>query len=140
MKIANKKIHPSFIIYLVSMVLPIFFNGGLLLGIMGLFLGWVGILGGSLFISLSWISNFMYLFSLLATKLNLKTQIILSGTAIVLGLFAIGIRELPENSGGKNMEVYVGFGYIAWMASFIYLFVEQIKELNILSKQHSNKV
>ncbi|WP_321827708.1 hypothetical protein [Maribacter dokdonensis] len=44
MKIANKEIHPSFINYLVSMVLPIFFNAGLLLGIMGLFLGWAGIL------------------------------------------------------------------------------------------------
>ncbi|MEP2687370.1 hypothetical protein [Maribacter dokdonensis] len=101
---------------------------------MGLFLGWAGILVGNLFISLSWVSNFLYLISFLATKLNLKTQIKLSGAAIILGLFAIGIRELPENAGGKNMEVYVGFGYITWMISFIYLFLDQVKELKVLSK------
>ena len=111
------------------MVLPIFFNVLTLLGFMGLLLGWIGLIGGDLFIGLPWLSNIFYLVSLLATKMKLKTRIGLTITAVVFGLFAIGIREIPENEGGNNTDVYVGLGFLIWMASFVYLLVDQVKAL-----------
>ena len=109
------------------MFLPIFINA-FVLGFMGLLLGWIGLLGGNLLIGLSWLSNIFYLVSLVGTNFNLKTRIGLSITAILFGLLAIGIREIPENEGGNTMEVYVGLGYLVWMASFVHLYLDQRKE------------
>ncbi|MCF1192212.1 hypothetical protein LRR18_11505 [Mangrovimonas sp. AS39] len=129
MEIANKKIHPSVLLYLLSMVFPIFINAWTLLGFMGLLIGWIGLLGGDLLIGLPWSSNLFYLISLFGKKLNLKIRIAFSTIATTFGLVALGIREIPENEGGGNTEVYVGIGFTLWIASYTYLLVDQLKEL-----------
>jgi hypothetical protein len=125
----NKNIHASFLIYILSMITPIFIGAWTLFGLLGVLLGWMGLLGGDLLIGLPWVSNVLYLISLFVRRLNLKIRIVLSIVAVAFGLLAVGIREIPENEGGGTTEVYVGFGFIIWMASFVYLLVDQIKEL-----------
>lgn len=61
--------------------------------------------------------------------MDLKKRIGLSIIAVVFKPVAIGIREIPENEGGGNMDVYVGIRFVIWMPSFIHLLVDQIKEL-----------
>ncbi|MCE2612314.1 hypothetical protein LVD13_04960 [Flavobacteriaceae bacterium D16] len=133
LEIFNKKVHFSFLLFLLSMVLPIFINAWSLLGFMGFLLGWIGLISGKLLIGLPWISNILYLVSLLATRIKLKNRIKISSIAIIFGLLAIGIREIPENEGGNTMTVYVGLGWLVWMASFIYLLKDQVKEYKELN-------
>ena len=47
---------------------------------------------------------------------------------MLFGLLAIGVTRIPLDEGGAYEDVYVGFGFLLWMASFILIFVGQIKE------------
>ncbi len=105
-----------------------FIGSWTLLGIFGLLIGWIGLLELNPFIGLPWISNLLYFISLFSKNLKLDFRIGITITAICFGLFAIGIREVPENEGGGTTSVYVGIGFVIWMSSFIYLLTDQIKE------------
>ena len=95
-------------------------------------MGWIGLFELNPFIGLPWLSNLFYFISLFSSKLKLDFRIGLTISAICFGLFAIGIQEVPENEGGGTTSVAVGFGFIVWLSSFIYLLTDQIKERKTL--------
>jgi len=118
----------SMILYGIALFTPMFF-GTWTLGIFGLIMGWLGIFAIDPFVIIPWIANFVYFGNLIFKTLNLKTKIGLSITTIIFALFVIGLRELPENEGGRNSDIVVGIGFGLWILSFITLFIGQIKEL-----------
>jgi len=126
----------SMLLYGVALITPMFF-GTWTIGIFGLIMGWIGIFAFEPFVAIPWIANFLYFGNLILNKLNLKTKIGLSFLTIICALFVIGLRELPENEGGRNSDIIVGIGFIIWISSFIVLLVGQLKEKN---KNRGNNV
>ncbi|WP_146190713.1 hypothetical protein [Polaribacter aquimarinus] len=107
-------------------MLPMFIGAWLFLGLFGLLVGWMGLLEP--IIGLPWLANVLYFINLYFKKWRLKIRILISIATIVFGLFAIGIRSVPRDEGGGITEVFVGFGFLIWMMSFVFLLISQIRE------------
>lgn len=114
-------------LFVIALFTPMFFGAWALIGIFGIFIGWIGVIEFHPLIGLPWIANVLYFIILISKKLNLKIKLILSILMVVFGLFAIGITEVPKDEGGGNYDVTVGIGFGLWILSFIFLMLEQIK-------------
>lgn len=117
----------SMILYGIALFTPMFF-GSWALGIYGLIMGWLGIFAIEPFVAIPWSANFLYFSNLILKKINLKAKIGISLLTIIFALFAIGLRELPENEGGQNSDIVVGIGFLIWIMSFTVLLLAQLKE------------
>lgn len=117
----------SMLLYGIALFTPMFF-GNWTIGVFGLIMGWLGIFALEPFVAIPWIANFLYFGNLIFNKLNLKTKIGLSILTIICALFVIGLRELPENEGGRNSDIVVGIGFIIWLSSFVILLIRQLRE------------
>ena len=126
-KLTYKQI--SMLLYGVALITPMFF-GTWTIGVFGLIMGWLGIFALEPFVAIPWIANFLYFGNLTFNKLNLKTKIRISILTIICALFVIGLRELPENEGGRNSDIVVGIGFIIWFSSFVVLLIGQLNEKN----------
>ena len=126
-KLTYKQI--SMLLYGIALITPMFF-GTWTIGVFGLIMGWLGIFALEPFVAIPWVANFLYFGNLIFKNLNLKTKIGLSILTIIFALFVIGLRELPENEGGRNSDIVVGIGFIIWISSFIVLLIGQLKEKN----------
>ncbi|PWG06063.1 hypothetical protein DIS07_06425 [Polaribacter aquimarinus] len=116
----------SILLYILALMLPMFIGAWLFLGLFGLLVGWMGLLEP--IIGLPWLANVLYFINLYFKKWRLKIRILISIATIVFGLFAIGIRSVPRDEGGGITEVFVGFGFLIWMMSFVFLLISQIRE------------
>ena len=125
-KISYKQLSVFF--YGISLATPTFIGAWLFMGFMCLGLGWIGVLQFDPIIGLPWLANVFYLLIFIFNKKDVVKRIIFSILCICLGLFAIGIRTLPRDEGGGNYEVFVGFGFLFWMLSFVIMLLGQIKE------------
>jgi len=112
--------------YFISAIVPIFF-GSNDVGIIGLFMGWMGVLILDPFIGLPWIANFLYWINLALPNSKNTFGIFLSVITIVCGLFLIGVREIPVDEGGGSYSVIVGIGFGIWIASFVLLLIDRLK-------------
>ncbi|WP_289046756.1 hypothetical protein [uncultured Olleya sp.] len=119
----------SMFLYGIALITPMFF-GTWTIGVFGLIMGWLGIFALEPFVAIPWIANFLYFGNLIFNKLNLKTKIGISVLNIIFALFVIGLRELPENEGGRNSDIVVGIGFLIWISSFVVLLIGQLKEKN----------
>ena len=126
-KLTYKQI--SMLLYGVALITPMFF-GTWTIGVFGLIMGWLGIFALEPFVAIPWFANFLYFGNLIFNKLNLKTKIGISVLTIIFALFVVGLRELPENEGGRNSDIVVGIGFLIWISSFIVLLIGQLKEKN----------
>jgi len=124
-KLTYKQI--SMLLYGVALITPMFL-GTWTIGVFGLIMGWLGIFALEPYIAFPWIANLFYFGNLIFYKLNLKTKIRISILTIICALFIIGLRELPENGGGRNSNIVVGIGFIIWISSFVVLLIGQVKE------------
>lgn len=120
------------VLYGIALFTPTFF-GTWTIGVFGLIMGWLGIFVLEPFVVIPWFENFLYFGNLIFNKLNLKTKIGISVLTIIFALFVIGLRELPENEGGRNSDIVVGIGFLIWISSFIVLLIGQLKEKKTLS-------
>ncbi|GAB1308549.1 hypothetical protein KH5_12320 [Urechidicola sp. KH5] len=119
----------SMLLYGIALITPMFF-GTWTIGVFGLIMGWLGIFALEPFVAIPWLANFLYFGNLIFKKLNLKTKVVISILTIIFALFVIGLRELPENEGGRNSGIVVGIGFVIWISSFIVLLIGQLKEKN----------
>jgi hypothetical protein len=115
------------ILYGISLITPMFF-GTWTIGFLGLILGWMGILIFDPFVGLPWLANLFYIANLILKNLNRKLKIAISILTIVLALFVIGLRKIPEHEGGLNSDIVVGPGFVLWISSFIILLIGQLTE------------
>ncbi|HAA10506.1 MAG TPA: hypothetical protein DCE41_01950 [Cytophagales bacterium] len=115
----------SVIIYLLSLVIPIFTGSGWF-GFFGLLYGWMGVVVWDPFIGLPWLANVLYFTNLALKKQPREWQIILSAVTLLFALSATGIREVPVDEGGTYESVSVGVGFGCWLGSFVLLLIHQI--------------
>ncbi|MBO6881196.1 MAG: hypothetical protein JJ870_11615 [Winogradskyella sp.] len=97
-------------------------------GFFALILGWIGIASLDIFIGLPWLANLLFFAALIFYKMNKNYKIVLSVLTIILGLFTLGINEIPADEGGAYYSVSVGVGFLFWMSSFIVLLISSIKQ------------
>jgi hypothetical protein len=117
----------SIILYGVSLFTPIFI-GNWDIGLVALMMGWMGVLSMDMFFAFPWIANLTYFACLIVDRSKKRIRIALNVLTIVLGLFAIGITEAPKIEG--NEDVFVGVGFIIWLASFIMLLLYNLNLKN----------
>lgn len=117
----------SILFYGIALITPMFF-GTWTIGVFGLIMGWLGFFTLDPFVALPWLANFLFFANLIFDKLHLKTKIGVSILTIIFAFFVIGLRELPENEGGRNSDIVVGIGFIIWLSSFVVLLIGQLKE------------
>ena len=118
----------SVFLYVISFVTPVFIGAWFYVGVICFIWGWIGLLSFEWTMGLPWLANLLFFTNLILGKRKINLRIKLSAISILFGLCAIGIRELPRDEGGGNYEVYVGFGFLFWILSFIILLISQIKE------------
>ena len=111
----------SLFLYSVACFTPIFI-GAEHLGWVGLWLGWAA-LETELGIGLPWLANVFFFANLILWRLNRSIKISLSVLTILLALIATGINEDPDGSGEP---VFVGFGFVFWLLSFVSLLLGQL--------------
>lgn len=116
----------SIVAYFLSAIVPIFF-GSSDVGVIGLFVGWIGVLSLDPFIGLPWIANFLYWINIGLPTTKNKIGIYLSVVTIGFGLLLIGVREIPVDEGGGSHSVIVGVGFGIWISSFVLLLIDRLK-------------
>jgi hypothetical protein len=125
----------SIILYLVSLITPVFFGNWESIGLVALTMGWMGVFALEITIGLPWTANLIYFSCILIPKKNIKTRLFLSGIMIIFGLFAFGINEIPIDEGGGYDKVYPGFGMLLWLSSFVTLL---LFNMNLSKKEKQN--
>lgn len=124
----------SKILYLVSLVLPSFIGAWGMLGFFCILIGWISVLQLDPIVGLPWLANILYWIVLLLKDRKIELRVFLSSLSIVFGFFAVGITAIPKDEGGGNYDVFVGIGFLFWMASFVLILIDQIKEYKKTSK------
>ena len=124
-------------LYLISLFTKSFTGGGGVHGILTLIYGGFSILIGNLFAFGAWSANILFFISLIR-KIKLKTKLILSGIAVLLGTLALFVTELPMHMGSSTSFVKIGIGFYFWIGSFILLFMKNLMEYFKLNKEHQS--
>lgn len=118
----------SVLLYIISVITPTCIGVWTFVGFFCLMFGWIGLFSWEWTMGLPWLANIFFYINLVLNRRALKLRMIFSLISISFGLLAIGITRIPLDEGGAYEDVYVGFGFLLWMASFILIFVGQIKE------------
>lgn len=118
----------SGIVYLAALALPVFNftskNNDSFIGILVLFLGWLGPFVGDAGNALGWYANVFLFFgwgALLLGKFRPLSiaAVIALGIGLVIALTSFGVTRLPVNEAGTTQPVTFGAGLYAWLASFV---------------------
>tara|TARA_Y100000114_G_scaffold111643_1_gene105397 strand:+ start:16221 stop:16622 length:402 start_codon:yes stop_codon:yes gene_type:complete len=111
----------SFLLYIVSLVMPAFwFND--LLGFHCLILGWIGVFDLSFF-GLAWLANPCYFIGLIISKNYPRQKLMFASLAILFSLFTFLIPEIPNDTSSASTKTAVGIGFALWFLSFLTLFI-----------------
>lgn len=121
-------------LYLISLVTESFSGSGGVYGIFALLFGGFSILMGNLFASGAWTANILFFIALIR-KSKLNTKLTLSGMAVLLGILAVFVTDIPMNMGTSTSPVIVGIGFYFWIGSLTFLFVKNLMEYIKLNKK-----
>lgn len=115
------------ITYLISLFMESFNGNGGVIGIFALIFGGFSIFVGNLLAFGAWTANILFLTALLR-KSKIKIRLYLSGIAVLLGLLAIFVNDLPMHMGSSTSTVTLGTGFYCWIGSLALLFVKNLVE------------
>ena len=121
-------------LYLISLFTESFSGSGGVYGIFALIFGGFSILIGNLFAFGAWTANILFFIALIR-KSKLNTKLNLSGIAVLLGLLAIFVTDLPMHMGSSTSTVKIGIGFYFWIGSLTLLFVKNLMEYIKLNKK-----
>lgn len=126
-------------LYLISLFTESFSGNGGIVRIFALIFGGFSILTGNLFAFGAWTANILF-FIAFFQKSKVNTQLTLSGIAILLGLLAIFVTDLPMHMGSSTSHVKIGIGFYFWITSLTLLFVKNLIEYIKLNKKYRNVI
>ena len=93
------------------------------------FLGWMGVLVGSLE-CLIWLANPFYLVAILLFVKGNKLSVILSGLATFLALLFSRLPTIPTSTSGTTSKITsFELGYKLWVTSFAILFIGAVVDI-----------
>ncbi len=119
----------SIFLYGISMFLPVFGFDFAFLGFHALMLGNIFVFSEfELFIGVPWLANIIYIINILLRKKVLVLRLNLSVLMLLMSLFSFGYLKLPTDLGGNSESLYIGPGLLVWIASFVFLLLDQVKE------------
>ncbi len=132
----NNKILNYLIIglYLISLFTESFSGSGGVYGILSLIFGGLSILIGNLFAFGAWTANILFFIAFIR-KSKLNTKLTLSGFALLLGVLAVFVTDLPMHMGSSTSPVKIGIGFYFWIGSLTLLFVKNFTEYIKLNKK-----
>jgi hypothetical protein len=132
----NKKTLNYIIIglYLISLFTESFSGSGGVYGIFALIFGGLSILIGNFFAFGAWTANILFLIAFIR-KSNMNTKLTLSGIAVLLGILAVFVTDLPMHMGSSTSPVKIGIGFYFWIGSLSLLFVKNLTEYIKLNKK-----
>ena len=116
------------IFYMTSLFTNAFTGTEDVIGLKCLFLGGVSIMYGALVIFGAWSANILFFLSFLIPQKGSIIKLILSGLCVLLAFSVLTINEIPAKNNAPFVAVTVGIGYYFWTASFLLLFVENLRE------------
>jgi hypothetical protein len=115
----------SGIVYLVALALPVYnlANNDPFIGIMVLFLGWMGPFVNDAGNPIGWYANLFLFFGWGAMLLGkfrplAIAAVIALGIGLLIALTSFGVTQLPVNEAGTTARATIGAGVYAWLASF----------------------
>ena len=120
--------------YLISLFTESFSGSGGVLGIFALIFGGFSILIGNFLAFGVWTANILFFIAFIR-KSKLNTKLTLSGIAVLLGLLAIFVTDLPMHMGSSTSPVKIGIGFYFWMGSLILLLGKNLTEYIKLNKK-----
>ncbi len=109
--------------YLISLGMPSYTGGGGVYGFFALFFGGLTIMFGLFMAFIAWSYNFLFFIALTQKKKYIRKRI-LSGLAIIFGMSALFVTELPIHEGATTSPVEIGIGFYFWISSYILLFIQ----------------
>ena len=102
------------------------------------FLGWMGLLGGSLE-SLLWVANPLYLIAVYLFITKRPMAWLVSCTALLMAIsFALLPTILTSESGSRSKITSLQFGYILWVASMAILFAGSLVDRFFIKSSRVN--
>jgi hypothetical protein len=115
----------SGIVYLIALALPAYnlANNDPFIGVMVLFLGWMGPFVNGAGNPIGWYANVFLFFGWGAMLLGkfrplAIAAVIALGVGLLIALTAFGVTQLPVNEAGTTARATIGAGAYAWLASF----------------------
>jgi hypothetical protein len=120
-------------LYLISLFTESFSGSGGVYGIFALIFGGFSILGNLLAFG-AWTANILF-FVAFIRKSKLNTKLKLSGIAVLLGILAIFVTDLPMHMGSSTSPVKIGIGFYFWIGSLILFFGKNLTEYLKLNKE-----
>ncbi len=120
-------------LYLISLFTESFSGSGGVYGIFALIFGGFSILILNLFAFGAWSANILFFIALIR-KSKLNTKLTLSGIAVLLGILAVFVTDLPMHMGSSTSPVKIGIGFYFWIGSLTLLFIKNLIEYLKLKK------
>ena len=121
-------------LYLISLFTESFSGSGGVFGIFALIFGGLSILIGNLFAFGAWTANILFFIAFIR-KSKLNTKLTLSGIAVLLGILAVFVTDLPMHMGSSTSPVKIGIGFYFWIGSLTLLFGKNLIEYIKLNKK-----
>ena len=119
---------------MISLFTESFSGSGGVYGIFALIFGGLSIFIENLFAFGAWIANIPFLIAFFR-KLKLNTKLTLSGIAVLLGILAVFVTDLPMHMGSSTSPVKIGIGFYFWIGSLTLLFGKNLMEYIKLNKK-----
>src|SRR5690606_16830225 len=84
------------------------------IGIFALFFGGISIFFVSFIAFGAWSANIFFFINFLIGNSKLRTKLIISGIALLLGILALFVTDLPVHMGSSTSPVRIGLGFYFW--------------------------
>lgn len=123
----------AIILFGVSMVLPVFINQWDFWGFQAFLAGWIAFFEFDPFLTFPWIANLIFITNLMLRGRVIKIRVTLSVITILFSLLAFNLSAPFSDNDVFNENIF-GFGYLAWLSSFILLFIGQFREMREITR------